>query len=254
MNKPFSPQSHFTVFSNYVLDEIMPTLKPTHWQVLCFVIRKTLGWQKAEDTISYSQIIKGTAISSRATISAALQDLADKRYITVVAEGDGKINTIRLNTNFEVPTSSKNEPVPVQKMNQLDKEPVQKMNTQKKVIKEINQSQDDSPPTTNRKHPSADRDGKMLIELVRARGFMYLDSQTSKIAMQLETDYPDNKLRIALDRATEAHQKQIKVGKRGITAPMAYMAAVLAGMDSDDAVSVESNVVNVNLLLENAYT
>ena len=139
--KPFAPQSQFTIFSNFVIDEIMPTLKPTHWQVLCFIIRKTVGWQKTVDTISYSQIIKGTNISSRATISSALSHLVDQNYIALIDHKDGHINTIRLNTDYELPsTSSKNEPVPVQKMNQLDSEPVQNLNTQKKVLKERKES------------------------------------------------------------------------------------------------------------------
>ena len=92
---------------------------------------------------------------------------------------------------------------------------------------------------------AGDRDGRMLVALVQSRGFMYLDSQPTKIAMQLESDYTDAQLRTALDKTQEAHQKQIKTGKRGITAPLAYMSQVLAGMDATEAVAVDKNVVQL---------
>ena len=135
-------------------------------------------------------------------------------------------------------------------MNQLDSEPVQNLNTQKKVLKERKKSSDDPLPSTS------DRDGKYLLELLRAAGFMYLDSQPTKIAMQLESDYTDGQLRTALTKTVDAHQKQIKTGKRGITAPMAYMASVLRGMDDAAAAvsdkAADANVVNLAYLLENA--
>jgi len=116
--------------------------------------------------------------------------------------------------------------------------------------KERKKSSDDPLPSTS------DRDGKYLLELLRAAGFMYLDSQPTKIAMQLESDYTDGQLRTALTKTVDAHQKQIKTGKRGITAPMAYMASVLRGMDDDAAAvsdkAADANVINLAYLLENA--
>lgn len=100
---------------------------------------------------------------------------------------------------------------------------------------------------------SGDRDGRMLLELVRAKGFLYLDSQPSRMAMLLESDYSDAQLRTALERTAEAHQKQIKTGRRGITAPLAYIRQVLAGMDSDQLAATDTNIVNINSLLENAH-
>ena len=93
----------------------------------------------------------------------------------------------------------------------------------------------------------------MLVELIRNAGFMYMDSQPTRAAMLLESDYTDAQLRMALDRTQEAHQKQIKTGKRGITAPLAYMRQVLAGMDGEQLASATTNVVNISTLLENAY-
>lgn len=75
--KPFSRQGHFTIFDNFILDEIMPQLGPNAWKVLCFIIRKTIGWQKDNDSLSFSQIKTGTGIKNNTTVSKALNDLED---------------------------------------------------------------------------------------------------------------------------------------------------------------------------------
>lgn len=89
-----------------------------------------------------------------------------------------------------------------------------------------------TPTAALTKPQSDDRDGKMLMQKIRDAGFFYLDSQPTMIAMQLESDYTDSQLVLALGKAQEAHQKQIKTGSRGITAPLAYMRQVLLGMDT----------------------
>ena len=71
----------------------------------------------------------------------------------------------------------------------------------------------------------------MLLALLQGRGFMYLDSQATILALKLEDEYTDAQLRTALDTTTKRHQDLIKTGKRGITAPLAYLRSVLAGMD-----------------------
>lgn len=71
----------------------------------------------------------------------------------------------------------------------------------------------------------------MLLALLQGRGFMYLDSQASLLAIKLEDEYTDAQLRTALDTTTRRHEELIKTGKRGITAPLAYLRSVLAGMD-----------------------
>lgn len=75
----------------------------------------------------------------------------------------------------------------------------------------------------------------MLLALIQQRGFMYLDSQSPLLAVKLEDEYTDAQLRKALDSMTTQHQKLIKAGKRGITAPLAYLRSVLVGMDDKPA-------------------
>ena len=74
--RPFEPQKKgYTIIDNVVFDYILPELTANGWKVLCFIIRKTKGWQKEWDGLSYSQIMKGTGIKSSATISKVLTEL-----------------------------------------------------------------------------------------------------------------------------------------------------------------------------------
>lgn len=99
---------------------------------------------------------------------------------------------------------------------------------------------------------SGDRDGKYVIEIVRFAGFMYLDAQATRIAMELESDYSDAQLREALGKTVEAHQKQIKTGGRGITAPLAYMRQVLLGMDTSPVAAKNGNGNGTSFVLPKA--
>lgn len=105
--KPFYNQNGYTEFNNYVLDYIMPKLSPNAWKVLCFIIRKTKGWQKEQDQLSFRQIMNGTGISNRTTVSNAIKELERGNYIIVQHIHD-KItsNTYALNTDLEITTAS----------------------------------------------------------------------------------------------------------------------------------------------------
>jgi phage replication O-like protein O len=111
--KPFSKETGYTQVSDYVLDFIMPTLSGNQWKVLCFVIRKTVGWKKESDALSYAQIIAGTGIKSDATVSEALKVLVGKTYILKSPGDKWEATTYTLNTDFEVTDvsspASKNE-------------------------------------------------------------------------------------------------------------------------------------------------
>jgi phage replication O-like protein O len=79
--KPFARQGHFTAVDNAVFDAIMPILSSSEWKVLCFIIRKTIGWQKEMDSISYSQIKAGTGIKTATTIQKAIEGLMGRGII-----------------------------------------------------------------------------------------------------------------------------------------------------------------------------
>jgi phage replication O-like protein O len=83
--RPFSQEKEerggFIPFPQILIDEIMPIAGSNSWRVLCFIIRKTLGWNKEFDVIDYEQISVGTGISSPNAISDALSELQGKQIV-----------------------------------------------------------------------------------------------------------------------------------------------------------------------------
>jgi hypothetical protein len=113
--KPFQ-DPYYTVIDNSVLDLIMPALSANGWKVLCVAMRQTLGWQdkatatgrREWDQISYSQFMEKAGISSRTTVSRALQECMDAGYIlrreVGTYQGTGKpIYMYGLNRGYEIP-------------------------------------------------------------------------------------------------------------------------------------------------------
>lgn len=84
-----------TPFPNYLLNEVMPTLKDTEWRLLCVVVRQTLGWmdattgmRKSSDWMTRSQFIEKTGRNSEA-LSSALDSLIRQNLIEA-QDGKGK--------------------------------------------------------------------------------------------------------------------------------------------------------------------
>lgn len=107
--KPFADEDGYTPFSNYLLDMVMPTLPANAWKVLCFIIRKTRGWQKDTDRLSYSQIETGAGIGSSATVSTAIKALLDKNLIVKVPGSAWKPMGYQLNSALEIEVHSSSE-------------------------------------------------------------------------------------------------------------------------------------------------
>lgn len=124
--KPFSEQGHYTVFHDALIDDLMPTLNPNEWKIVCFVVRKTRGWQKKRDTLSYKQIMEGTGIKSQTTLTKALNALignedkpVEQRNGVLLrwrkrAAQPGQFAGVEygLNPNFEIVPSSQNGEAP----------------------------------------------------------------------------------------------------------------------------------------------
>jgi phage replication O-like protein O len=103
--RPFSGQGGYTVFDNIILDYIMPELSPAAWKVLCYIIRKTIGWHQESDKLSYSRIMAGTGIKSRPTISKVLGELEEHGFVVVTRPETGDFetaNSYQLNTSLEL--------------------------------------------------------------------------------------------------------------------------------------------------------
>ncbi len=80
---------------NFLIDEVMPTLKDTEWRLLCVIVRQTRGWvdalskeRKVWDWLSQSQLKKRTGRNTGA-LSKAL-DVLVRRGLVVVQDASGK--------------------------------------------------------------------------------------------------------------------------------------------------------------------
>lgn len=98
------------MFDNYIIDLVMPKVSPNEWKCLCLIIRKTIGWHKEHDELSFSQIKKGTGIKSNTTVADALKELEKAGYITVdrFVDDQWKSNIYALNLDFELEVESGN--------------------------------------------------------------------------------------------------------------------------------------------------
>lgn len=84
----------------------MPNTSPNAWKCLCFIIRKTKGWQRLSDSLSFSQIKEGTGIKSDPTVTKALKEIEDSGYILVDRHGgQWDSNTYTLNVGLEIEVS-----------------------------------------------------------------------------------------------------------------------------------------------------
>lgn len=82
-----------TAINNEVLEQLVKTpLLASEYQVILFVIRKTWGWHKKEDVISFSQFMDGTGLS-RGTTNKTLKNLILRKILVRVTRlGKQKIS------------------------------------------------------------------------------------------------------------------------------------------------------------------
>ena len=88
---------NYTQIPNVYFDEIMQTLNQTENIVFLVIMRKTFGWHKKRDKISYSQIMELTGIKSRTTVSTALKGLLEKGLIETQKAGQLISYTVSIN-------------------------------------------------------------------------------------------------------------------------------------------------------------
>lgn len=88
---------NYTQIPNIYFDEIMQTLNQTENIVFLVIMRKTFGWHKKRDNISYSQIMELAGIKSRTTVSTALKGLLEKGLIETQKAGQLISYTVAIN-------------------------------------------------------------------------------------------------------------------------------------------------------------
>ncbi len=76
-----APTTDYTKIHNSFFRCILPKLTGSELAVCLVVINKTYGWQKSEDSISYSQFCKATGLAL-STVEAAVEGLLEKGYIS----------------------------------------------------------------------------------------------------------------------------------------------------------------------------
>ncbi len=86
------PKASYTPIPNALLDEVMPKLLGSEWQLLCVVIRQTQGWhdpqtggRKESDWLSHRQLKARTGRGSDA-VCHAIESLVRQGYIEVKDE------------------------------------------------------------------------------------------------------------------------------------------------------------------------
>ena len=89
------PQSNYTQVPNVFFDDILEGLNLAETKVLLAIMRKTFGWQKQIDRISYSQIVKMTGLS-KVSISSGIKSLEEKDIIFVVRKGQKSYYSVKV--------------------------------------------------------------------------------------------------------------------------------------------------------------
>ena len=100
---PYAEGNGFTQLDNSLIDYVMPSVNPSDWVIICFVVRKTRGWHKDSDALSLTQMEAGTGLS-RPTVVSSLKRLTEQGHLSRV-DGIGTIsNRYGLNPDFVIST------------------------------------------------------------------------------------------------------------------------------------------------------
>jgi phage replication O-like protein O len=97
---------NYTQIPNVYFDSIMQTLNGSENLVFLAIMRKTFGWRKKKDRISYSQIMKMTGLA-KSTTASSLKKLEDEGLISAERTGQN----ITYFVNVEETAVPKIEPV-----------------------------------------------------------------------------------------------------------------------------------------------
>lgn len=95
------PQINHTQVSNAFIDGWMRKLSPACTPVFLSIARKTIGWHKASDKISRSQITELTGMSDD-VVKAATRELAENNLITVEHLIQGRGNPPSYEINYDI--------------------------------------------------------------------------------------------------------------------------------------------------------
>jgi len=94
----------FLILPNAIIDILMKELPPADFKVLLFIYRKTKGWHKNSDAISYSQIMEATGLCRKSVYSSIKYLLGESGHdaLLIATEQPGAPTTYKLNPDFEL--------------------------------------------------------------------------------------------------------------------------------------------------------
>lgn len=141
--QPFAEQGNFTQMHNFAFDHVMPNVSGSAWKIFSLIIRKTKGWQKDEDDISYSQLRKGTGISSNTTIKKGIAELLE---LGVIQQGkpahEADPYGYRLNKNYSCRVTENDTPSTKKWTTGVS----ETVNTKETTTKERKKEKENTPP------------------------------------------------------------------------------------------------------------
>ena len=96
-----APRPNFTAIPNIFLDEWAPTLTEGELRVALYIMRRTFGFQRDRDAISFSQLCEGITREdgtkldhgtgmARTSVSRAVKSLETKGMLRAIRAGDAK--------------------------------------------------------------------------------------------------------------------------------------------------------------------
>lgn len=191
-----------------------------------------------------NELLARESAMSKRQVQRLIQSLVDKNELDIVQEGDGRGNKriMRVSIKGDKSATKGDKSVTLLEKKRVTNPTIKgdifDTKGDKSVIKgdiamspeplnHKNQIEPSSVPTP--KPIPSDRDGRWTIAKIEAKGFMYMENNAKALAMKLESEYTDTQLLQAIETTHQAHMKKIATGNRGITAPLAYIASVLAG-------------------------
>lgn len=121
-----------------MFDNILPICTPNEFKILMVIFRKTRGWNKDTDKISYSQFRKLTGISSNSTIKNNLDSLVKKGMILQVAGTGGSTSEYSLNQDYEPADYRKCNDLITESVTSTVTESVNTKETNKQTLKKTN--------------------------------------------------------------------------------------------------------------------
>ena len=189
-----------------ILDDALVCLKPGEFSIFYFVYRKTIGWNKYVDRISYNQFVKETGLT-RPTVFNNLESLEESKWIHVMREitkGGLPYNKYSLGEVVyklnQFQSGKEIKPIlqkVVKKLNQSKPKVVKKLNPQKIVPKDKKNN--------NKKHllPNG-MTSRELYKLIEFKpGMIKPDKQDHKDIIDFIKQQPKERIEIAVESVKE---------------------------------------------------